>query len=66
MSLDDALDLRIACEIELARLGLSWKHERVRAFLGRCFPPRAALDAADVGTLQALLRKLQAEGGHHA
>lgn len=59
--LDDALDLRIACEVELARLGLTWKSDRVRAYLGRCFPPRAALDAADVGTLQALLRKLEAE-----
>ena len=57
----DVLDLRFACEIEMARLGLTWKSERVRAYLGRCFPPRAALDCADEGTLQALLRKLRAE-----
>lgn len=58
---DEFLSLRFACELEMDRLGLTWKHERVRAFLGRCFPPRAALDAADEGTLQALLRKLKAE-----
>ena len=58
---DDVIALRLACEDEMARLGLSWKHERVRAFLGRCFPPRAALDAADEGTLSALLAKLRAE-----
>ena len=57
---DESLELRFACEHELNRLGLTWKHERVRAFLGACFPPRAALDAADNRTLWELLQRLRA------
>ncbi len=60
LSPDEFLALRFACEDELARLGLTWKHERVRAFLGRCFPPRATVDCAEEGTLEALLEKLRA------
>jgi hypothetical protein len=53
------LTLRFDCEVELTRLGLTWKSERVRAFFARCNPSRPTLDGQDAAALRALLGKLR-------
>lgn len=55
------LDVRLECEIHLARLGLTWKSARVKKFLDRCCGrPGAMLADCDEIMLEALLTKLEA------
>lgn len=54
--------LRLACDLHLERLGLTWKSPRVKFYLASCCGwPNAILADADRETLLALMGKLQAE-----